>query len=66
LLLKRKLLNQGFIMVKLKSWLRKYYGRHHDVVNRYGMSVSEITTDMFQLSVSQSGPFLIHDLSSGL
>jgi len=28
LLLKRKLLSQGFLMVKLKSSLRKFYGRH--------------------------------------
>jgi hypothetical protein len=31
----RKLLNQGFILVKLKSSLRKFYGRHHDLVDRY-------------------------------
>ena len=33
LLLTRKLLNQGFLVVKLKSSLRKCYGRHHDLVN---------------------------------
>ena len=32
LLLTRKLLNQGFLVVKLKSSLRKFYGRHHDLV----------------------------------
>ena len=26
------------------------YGRHHDFVNRYGVSVSQMTTDMFRLS----------------
>ena len=30
LLLTRKLLNQGFLLVMLKSSLRKFYGRHHD------------------------------------
>jgi len=35
LLLTRKLLNQ----VKLKSSLRKFYGLHHDIVDRYGISV---------------------------
>ena len=50
LLLTRKLLNQGFLLVKLKSLLRKLYGRHHDLVDRYGISVSQITTDMFHLS----------------
>jgi len=32
LLLTRNLLNQGFLLVKLKSSLRKCYGRHHDLV----------------------------------
>ena len=40
LLLTRKLLNQGFLLVKLKSSLRKFYGRHHDLVDRYEISVS--------------------------
>jgi hypothetical protein len=28
------------ILVKLKSSLRKFYGRHHDLVGRYGISMS--------------------------
>jgi hypothetical protein len=44
------LLNQVFLLVKLKSSRRTFYGRHHDLVNRYGISVSQITTDMFHLS----------------
>ena len=39
LLLTRNLLNQGFIMVKLKSSLRTFYGRHHDLVDHEGISV---------------------------
>ena len=35
LLLTKKLLNQWFILVKLKS-----YGRHHNLVNRYGLCVT--------------------------
>ena len=31
LLLTRKLLNQGFLLVKLRSSLRKFYGHHHDL-----------------------------------
>ena len=46
LLLTRKLLNQGFLLDKLKSSLQKCYGRHHD-----GISVSQMTTDMFHLSL---------------
>ena len=49
LLLTRKLLNQGFLLVKLNSLLRKIYGRHHDLVERYGISVSQMTMDMFHL-----------------
>ena len=40
LLLTRKLLNQGFLLVKLKSLIRKFYGRHHDFIDHYGISVS--------------------------
>jgi hypothetical protein len=63
LLLTKKLLNQGFLLVRLKSSLRKFDGRHHDFVNRYRTSVSQMIMDMFPLS-ALSGPFLIHDLSS--
>ena len=54
LLLTRKLLNQGFLLVKLKLSLRMLYGRHHDLVARYG------------IYVSLPGPFPIHDLSPGV
>ena len=50
LLLTRKLLNQGFLLVKLKLSYRTFYGRHHDLVDRYGISVSQMTTDMFHFS----------------
>ena len=40
LLLTRKLLNQGFLLVKLKSPLRTFYDRHRDLIDRYGISVS--------------------------
>ena len=35
----------------------------HDLVDRYGVSVVQMTTDMFHLSKSQSSPFSMHDLS---
>ena len=47
LLLTEKLLNQGFLLVKLMSSLRKVYGSHNHLDNRYGMSVSQMTTDIF-------------------
>ena len=40
LLLTRKLLNQEFLLVKLRSSLPMFYGHHHDLVDRYGISVS--------------------------
>jgi hypothetical protein len=49
LLLTRKPLNQEFLLVKLKSLLWKFYDRHHDLVDRYGIFVSQMTTDMFHL-----------------
>jgi hypothetical protein len=57
-----RLLNQGYLLVKLKSSLRKLYGRHHDLVDLYGISMSPVTTDIFHLSQTPPGPFLIHDL----
>ena len=50
LLLTMKLLNLGFLLGKLKSSLPKFYVRQHDLVDRYGISVSQMTTDMFHLS----------------
>ena len=66
LLLTRKLLNQGFLLFRLKSSLRKFYGRHHDLVDCYRIYVSQMTTNMFHLSQSIPGPFLVHYLSLGL
>jgi hypothetical protein len=50
LFITRKLLNQEFLIDKLKSSLRKFYGRHHDLVDRYEIYVSQMTTDMIHLS----------------
>ena len=49
-LLTKMLLDQGFLLVNLKSSLRKLYGRHNDLVGRNGISVSQMTTDMFHVS----------------
>ena len=46
-------------MVKMKSSLRRLYGRHHDLVYRYGMSVLQITMDMFRLSYHNHNHFLL-------
>jgi hypothetical protein len=57
------LLKQRFLLVKLKSSLREIYARHHNLVDRYGIHVSQVITDMFHLLQKLPGPFLIHDLS---
>jgi hypothetical protein len=44
LLLTRKLLNQGFLVFKMTSTLRKFYARQHNFGIRYGVSVSQMTT----------------------
>ena len=44
-----KRLNQGLPVVKLKSSLRNFYGQHDDFVNRYGISVPQITREIFCL-----------------
>ena len=50
----RKLLNQGFLLVKLKSSFRKFYGRNHDWVDRYEISVTQMITDMLHYPVLSS------------
>jgi hypothetical protein len=59
LLLTRKLLNQGCLLVKWKPSLLTFYGRYHDLVDRY-VSVSQMTTDMFIKEI------LIEATSSGI
>jgi hypothetical protein len=40
----RKLLNQGFLMAKWKSSFQMLYCRHHDLVDRIGIYVSQMPT----------------------
>ena len=51
LLLTWQILNQGFLFVNLKSSLRKCYGCHHALIDRYGIYVSQMTTDMLRVSL---------------
>ena len=50
LLLTTKLLNHEFQMLKLKSSLRTFNRRHHELVDRYGITVSQMISDMFLMS----------------
>ena len=42
-----KLLSQGYQKPKLVATLKKFYGRHHDLVNPYNVAVSRIVFDVF-------------------
>ena len=42
-----KLLSQGYQKTKLVATLKKFYGRHYDLVNPYNVSVSRIVSDVF-------------------
>ena len=38
-LLTQYLLNQRYVALRLKSLLQKFYGRHHNLVDRYEISI---------------------------
>jgi ABC-type amino acid transport system permease subunit len=40
------------LVARLKSSLRKIYGRHHDFVNSYGVSVSQIPRILFVMRIN--------------
>ena len=42
-----KLLSQGYQKNKLVATPKKFYGRHHDLVNPYNVAVSRIVSDVF-------------------
>ena len=45
--LTQRLLLQQFLLPMLKSSFKKFYGRHHDLVDRYKSSVRSMMTDIF-------------------
>ena len=42
-----RLLSQGYQKTKLVATLKKFYGRHHDLVNPYNVAVYRIVSDVF-------------------
>ena len=42
-----RLFNQGYQKIKLVATLKKFYGRHHDLVNN--VTVSRIVSDVFAI-----------------
>ena len=41
-----KLLGQGYVMERLRSSLRKFYGRYGDLIKHYGVSLSQVLHDI--------------------
>ena len=46
-MLTTKLLSQGYQKSKLVAAVKKFYGRHHDLVNPYNVTVFRIVSDVF-------------------
>ena len=44
-----KLLKQGYIVERLKSSFRKFYGRYGDLVEQYGVTLSRMLNDILTL-----------------
>ena len=44
--LSSKLLRQGYVMERLKSSLRKFYGRYGDLIKHYEVSLSQMLHDI--------------------
>ena len=45
-----QLLKQGYVAAELKSSLQKLYGRHHGLVYRYEICISQMTMDLLLLT----------------
>jgi hypothetical protein len=52
--------NRGCVVPELRSSFHKFYGRHHELIDRYGMPVSRMTTD--PLPFRSSCCFLVVDV----
>ena len=44
-----RLLKEGYVATRLKSSFQKFYGRHHELMDHYGVSICIIKTDLFNL-----------------
>ena len=49
-LLTTRLLTQGYQRAKLVSTLKKFYERHHNLVNPYNVAFSRLTSDIFAIA----------------
>ena len=41
-----KLLNQGYVLPRIMAAFRKFYGRHHPIVDKYNIAVSHMVRDI--------------------
>ena len=57
--LSSKLLRQGYVMERLKSSLRKFYGRYGDLIKHYEVSLSQMLHDILGHDYIQWHPQLI-------
>jgi hypothetical protein len=51
----QKLLSQGYVQPLLKSSLQKYYDRHHDLVDRYDVPISQMRLDILDYISRHTG-----------
>ena len=54
-----KLKNQGYVLTRLKAAFKKFYGRHHNLVDNYNLAMSqmanEATIDILEEDFSHFG-----------
>ena len=50
--LSSKLLKQGYLVERLKSSFRKFYGRYGDLIEQYGVTLSRMLNDILTLDLS--------------
>ena len=42
-----RLTEQGYVLPRLKAAFKKFYGRHHSLVDKYTLTVSQMANDIF-------------------
>jgi hypothetical protein len=52
----QKLLKQGYIAPRLKSSLQKFYDRHHNLVDHYEISISQMTMELLLFEAGTTYP----------
>ena len=62
--LSSKLLGQGYVMERLKSSLRKFYGRYGDLIKHYEVSLSQMLHDILGHDHVQWHPQLIRQYTN--